>query len=490
MSNIIESNDFNEEDETIIVTIRLLFKGNQVGTIIGRKGSKITQIREESACEIKVKGNDQDIERIVSVSGSPSGVTRALLKIAEFVEADLNDGLTGRTTKIPVTLNMIVPTSQCGSIIGKSGYRIREIREKTGCNVKIANDLLPNSTEKLITLYGEPRVIEGCVDAICLVMIEEAPRGKCTPYTPATYGPSPVFGMEGMPRNQNFTPNNYFNNGSIRSRNTNNNVQSYNHGGPVSNGHNGGGQSGQGSWNQSNHQSGHPVHMNHSQTFNPTRHPGFQNIYGSPAGPGGLMHPSDPNFVFRDTSLDHFKVKLGMTTNQDGSVEIRVDKDKIGAIMGRGGSRITEIRNRSTQDIKIHEQDENSQIRRITLNGSKDLIDRAILMLHVCVNVYTEPKEKVGHMPLMTALQYGLKDPKHNVPTNHQYPDQNGMISFQGPNFMDYSHGFQPRIPFQPPRSSYNHHLNSKKRNLPEPTMEISNDEEIPSNKREKFRQF
>ena len=28
------------------------------------------------------------------------GVTRALLKIAEFVEADLNDGLTGRTTKV------------------------------------------------------------------------------------------------------------------------------------------------------------------------------------------------------------------------------------------------------------------------------------------------------------------------------------------------------------------------------------------------------
>ena len=138
----------------------------------------------------------------------------------------MNDGLTGRTTKvlddcimclsfiisikIPVTLYMIVPTSQCGSIIGKSGYRIREIREKTGCNVKIANDLLPNSTEKLITLYGEPRVIEGCVDAICQVMIEEAPRGKCTPYTPATYGPSPVFGMEGMPRNQQFNQTNPF----------------------------------------------------------------------------------------------------------------------------------------------------------------------------------------------------------------------------------------------------------------------------------------
>ena len=47
--------------------------GNQVGTIIGRKGSKITQIREESACEIKVKGNDQDVERIILVAGLPSG---------------------------------------------------------------------------------------------------------------------------------------------------------------------------------------------------------------------------------------------------------------------------------------------------------------------------------------------------------------------------------------------------------------------------------
>jgi polyribonucleotide nucleotidyltransferase len=78
---------------------------------------------------------------------------------------------------------MIVPTGQCGSIIGKGGFRIKEIREKTGCNVKIANELLPGkskflvslfkhfsaSTEKLITLYGEPRVIQQCVGSICQV---------------------------------------------------------------------------------------------------------------------------------------------------------------------------------------------------------------------------------------------------------------------------------------------------------------------------------
>ena len=34
------------------------------------------------------------------IFNNEKGVTRALLKIAEFVEADLNDGLTGRTTKV------------------------------------------------------------------------------------------------------------------------------------------------------------------------------------------------------------------------------------------------------------------------------------------------------------------------------------------------------------------------------------------------------
>ena len=48
----------------------------------------------------------------------------------------------------------------------------------------------------------------------------------------------------------------------------------------------------------------------------------------------------------------------------------------MGAIIGRGGSRITEIRHRSTQEIKIHEQEENSQNRRITVSGSKELIGK------------------------------------------------------------------------------------------------------------------
>lgn len=36
------------------------------------------------------------------------------------------------TSKPPVTLRLVVPASQCGSLIGKGGSKIKEIREVTG----------------------------------------------------------------------------------------------------------------------------------------------------------------------------------------------------------------------------------------------------------------------------------------------------------------------------------------------------------------------
>ena len=41
-----------------------------------------------------------------------------------------------------------------------------------------------------------------------------------------------------------------------------------------------------------------------------------------------------------------------------------------------------------------------------TIQGTKEHLDKAVLLLHVCVNVYTEPKEKVGHLQLLGAVQY------------------------------------------------------------------------------------
>lgn len=105
------------------------------------------------------------------------------------------------TSKPPVTMRLVVPASQCGSLIGKGGCKIKEIREvcfppsvlalnvrlpphtgrpptsrfslqSAGAQVQVAGDMLPNSTERAITIAGTPQSIIECVKQICVVMLE------------------------------------------------------------------------------------------------------------------------------------------------------------------------------------------------------------------------------------------------------------------------------------------------------------------------------
>jgi len=56
----------------------------------------------------------------------------------------------------------------------------------------------------------------------------------------------------------------------------------------------------------------------------------MQSFTRQPMHPFGFgIPPSDPRFHQVDTSTDHFKIKLAQSPNPDGSVEIRVDKDKV-----------------------------------------------------------------------------------------------------------------------------------------------------------------
>ncbi|OXB55636.1 hypothetical protein ASZ78_002857 [Callipepla squamata] len=99
---------------------------------------------------------------------------------------DISSSMTNSTaaSRPPVTLRLVVPASQCGSLIGKGGCKIKEIRESTGAQVQVAGDMLPNSTERAITIAGIPQSIIECVKQICVVMLESPPKGVTIPYRP------------------------------------------------------------------------------------------------------------------------------------------------------------------------------------------------------------------------------------------------------------------------------------------------------------------
>uniref|UniRef100_A0A674APF1 Poly(rC) binding protein 4 n=1 Tax=Salmo trutta TaxID=8032 RepID=A0A674APF1_SALTR len=151
-------------------------------------------------------------ERIITITGSTDCVFRAFIMITYKLEEDLTTLVANGTisNKPPVTLRLVIPASQCGSLIGKGGAKIKEIREigelassfpdqpsrrlyaslfhSTGAQIQVAGDLLPNSTERGVTILGSQDSVIQCVKLICTVILESPPKGATIPYRPS---PSP-----------------------------------------------------------------------------------------------------------------------------------------------------------------------------------------------------------------------------------------------------------------------------------------------------------
>ncbi|XP_011913578.1 PREDICTED: poly(rC)-binding protein 2-like isoform X3 [Cercocebus atys] len=180
----------------VTLTIRLLMHGKEVGSIIGKKGESVKKMREESGARINIsEGNCP--ERIITLAGPTNAIFKAFAMIIDKLEEDISSSMTNSSaaSRPPVTLRLVVPASQCGSLIGKGGCKIKEIRESTGAQVQVAGDMLPNSTEQAITIAGIPQSIIECVKQICVVMLETLsqfpPKGVTIPYR-AMLSSSPV----------------------------------------------------------------------------------------------------------------------------------------------------------------------------------------------------------------------------------------------------------------------------------------------------------
>uniref|UniRef100_A0A8C8FYV1 K Homology domain-containing protein n=2 Tax=Oncorhynchus TaxID=8016 RepID=A0A8C8FYV1_ONCTS len=150
-----------------------------------QKGETVKKMREESGARINIsEGNCP--ERIVTITGPTDAIFKAFAMIAYKFEEDIINSMSNSpaTSKPPVTLRLVVPASQCGSLIGKGGSKIKEMRESTGAQVQVAGDMLPNSTERAVTISGTPEAIIQCVKQICVVMLESPPKGATIPYRP------------------------------------------------------------------------------------------------------------------------------------------------------------------------------------------------------------------------------------------------------------------------------------------------------------------
>jgi predicted RNA-binding protein YlqC (UPF0109 family) len=296
------------------LTIRLLMQGKEVGSIIGKRGDNIKAIREESGARINISDGTTP-ERIVTMVGTIETLAKAFGMICQKFEDDLKQTC---TTIPPITLRLVVPASQCGSIIGKGGAKIKEIRETTGASVQVASEMLPTSTERAVTISGKLDSIESCFRQICQIMLEQSPpKGETIPYRPKMMI-SPVHAPI------------IFANG-----------QAY----------------------QVQGQFAIPLPPNELNAFGPLT-PLAQGVPVSAAAP--LMA----------NGLPHTRATLQTQR------EITIANDLIGCIIGRGGQKISEIRQASGANIKIADLDEGSQDRHVTISGTPEQIQLAEFLIH------------------------------------------------------------------------------------------------------------
>ncbi|XP_055083270.1 poly(rC)-binding protein 3 [Periophthalmus magnuspinnatus] len=180
-----DKEEMSSDALNVMLTLRLLMHGKEVGSIIGKKGETVKKMREESGARINISEGSSP-ERIVTITGPTEGIFRAFSMIALKFEEDITSAMLNSsvTSKPPVTLRLVFPGSQCGSLIGKGGSKIKEIRESTGAQVQVAGDMLPESTERAVTISGTPQAITQCVRHICSVMLESPPKGATIPYRP------------------------------------------------------------------------------------------------------------------------------------------------------------------------------------------------------------------------------------------------------------------------------------------------------------------
>ncbi|XP_073738012.1 poly(rC)-binding protein 2 isoform X2 [Callorhinus ursinus] len=370
----------------VTLTIRLLMHGKVCTSLGNWKGESVKKMREESGARINIsEGNCP--ERIITLAGPTNAIFKAFAMIIDKLEEDISSSMTNSTaaSRPPVTLRLVVPASQCGSLIGKGGCKIKEIRESTGAQVQVAGDMLPNSTERAITIAGIPQSIIECVKQICVVMLEtlsqSPPKGVTIPYRPKPSS-SPVIFAGGQDRYSTGSDSASFPH-TTPSMCLNPDLE-----GPPLEAYT---IQGQYAIPQPDLTKLHQLAMQQSH---------FPMTHGNTGFSG--IESSSPEVKGYWAGLD--------ASAQTTSHELTIPNDLIGCIIGRQGAKINEIRQMSGAQIKIANPVEGSTDRQVTITGSAASISLAQYLINVSLE-NAKPSSQAASVTIPDHLSINLSQP-------------------------------------------------------------------------------
>jgi poly(rC)-binding protein 2/3/4 len=353
------------QDETNWIHIRAVISSAEAATCIGKGGENVTQIRKLSGAKCTVSDYSRGaVERILTVSGAQDAVAKAFgLIIRTLNNEPLEAPSTAQSKTYP--LRLLIPHILIGSIIGKSGVRIREIQEASGARLNASDSCLPLSTERSLVVLGVADAVHIATYYVAVTLVEQLTERFGGPaasaYATRSGGPAGVVpgGMQVVPYVPQPAGGQYGPPDMYKRHNTQppQRIPPQPYGAPQM---------------QIPPQQPYPQH---ASPFTATpRTPSYGAMPPQPA-PYGQM-PPQPGPHGQPAQPAH-----GLP-GQPITQQIFIPNDMVGAIIGKGGAKINEIRHLSGSVIKINEPQDNSNERLVTITGTQECNQMALYMLY------------------------------------------------------------------------------------------------------------
>ncbi|KAK2166977.1 hypothetical protein NP493_1294g01050 [Ridgeia piscesae] len=162
------------------IELRMLLQSKNVGAIIGKGGSNIKRLRSEYKASVTVPDSSGP-ERILSIGADLGTLCEVLMDIIPAIEDKYQE------KEYDGEVRLLIHQSQAGCIIGRAGFKIKELREETGANIKVYSQCCPQSTERVVQICGKTEVIVNCIASIFELLQSAPPKGFSSHYDPHNF---------------------------------------------------------------------------------------------------------------------------------------------------------------------------------------------------------------------------------------------------------------------------------------------------------------
>ncbi|KAE8214949.1 hypothetical protein CF327_g1715 [Tilletia walkeri] len=173
-------------DPNAQLTVRALVSTKEAGVIIGKGGANVAELREKTGVKAGVSKVVPGVhDRVLSVSGTMDGIAQAYSLIAQTI---LDNPITATSAVSPLqptsgqstSVRLLISHNLMGTVIGRQGLKIKHIQDVSGARMVASKEMLPQSTERIVEVQGTTDAIRVAIKEISHCLLEDWDRGQGT----------------------------------------------------------------------------------------------------------------------------------------------------------------------------------------------------------------------------------------------------------------------------------------------------------------------